>query len=87
MKPFDNTVGKGEKGGNQQFLRFSPCFLTIPERISVFELHLCCCLQMLSIWTSLKFCGKQLPYFGAYNTHIFSALNNFKHGTACYTLQ
>ena len=30
---------------------------------------------------------ENLPYFGAYNTHIFSALNNLKLGTACYTLQ
>ena len=28
-----------------------------------------------------------VPCFGVYNPHIFSALNNFKLGTACYTLQ
>ena len=28
-----------------------------------------------------------VPCFGVYNTNIFSALNKFKLGTACYTLQ
>ena len=54
--PFENIVGKGENAGNHHFLLFTQCFLTIPKRISVFKLHLFCCLQMLSIWTSLKFC-------------------------------
>ena len=55
-KSFENIVGKGENAGNQHFLLFPQCFLPIPKRISIFKLHLFCCLQMLSIWTSLKIC-------------------------------
>ena len=55
-KPFENIVRKGENAGNQHFLLFSQCFLPVPRKISVLKLHLFCCLQMLSIWTSLKIC-------------------------------
>ena len=30
--------------------------LTFPKQISIFNAQLFCCLQMLSIWTSPKFC-------------------------------
>ena len=54
---FENILGKGENAGNQHFLLFPKCFLHIPEQISIFELiPLFYRLQMLSIWTSLKFC-------------------------------
>ena len=53
---FENIAGKGENAGNQHFLLFPQCFLPIPERNSVFQLQLMCCLQILSIWTSRKFC-------------------------------
>ena len=53
---FENIVGKGENAGNQHFLLFPQCFLPIPNRISGFNLHLFCGLQMLSVWTSLKIC-------------------------------
>ena len=56
MKPFENIEGKGETVGNQHFLLFPQCFLQIPIRISVLELHLVCRLHMLPIWTSLKVC-------------------------------
>ena len=49
MKALENTVGKGENAGNQ-------CFLSIPRKNSVFDLHLFCSLQMLSIWTTVKIC-------------------------------
>ena len=55
-KAFKNIVGKGENAGNQHFLFFPQCFLTFSKRISVFQLHLFCRLQMLSISTSPKFC-------------------------------
>ena len=42
--------------GNQHFLLFPQCFLLFPMQISIFESLLFCCLQMLWIWTSLKFC-------------------------------
>ena len=42
-KPFKNIVGKGENAGNQHFHLFPQCFLPFPK-------------QMLSIWTSLRFC-------------------------------
>ena len=52
MNPFENIVGKGEIAGNQHFLLFPQCylrapFLPIPKRISVFNVHLFCRLQML----------------------------------------
>ena len=53
--PFENIVGKGENAGNQHFLLFPQCFLPFPKEFSNFLSHLFCCLQMLSIWTSLKF--------------------------------
>ena len=31
MKPFENIVGKGENAGNQHFLLFPQCFLSIPK--------------------------------------------------------
>ena len=48
-KPVENIVGKG-------FLLFPQCFLPFPQQISMFQSHLFYSLQMLSIWTSLKFC-------------------------------
>ena len=54
---FENIVGKGENAGNQHFLLFPQCFLPFPKQISIFQPNLICCLQMLSIWTSLKICG------------------------------
>ena len=55
-KSFENTVGKGENAGNQHFLLFPQCFQPFPKQISIFQSHLFCRLQMISIWTSLKFC-------------------------------
>ena len=56
-EPFENIVGKGENAGNQHYLLFPQCFLPFPKHISIFYLTLGCRLQMLSIWTGLKFCG------------------------------
>ena len=55
-------MGKGENAGNQHFLLFPQCFLPFQEQISILESHLFCRLQILSIWTSLKFWlfGKEL---------------------------
>ena len=55
-KPFENIVGKGENAGNKHFLLFPQCFISFSKQISIFQSHLFCRLQMLSIWTSLKFC-------------------------------
>ena len=55
-KAFENIVITEKNAGNQHFLLFPQCFLPIPNRSSVFKLHLFCRLQMLSIWTSLKTC-------------------------------
>ena len=41
---------------NKQFLLFSHCFLPYMALIFHFQCTLKCCLQFLSIWTSLKFC-------------------------------
>ena len=40
---------------SKNFLLFPQCFQPFPMLFSVFESHLFCCLQMLSIWTSQKF--------------------------------
>ena len=53
-KAFENIVGKGDNTGKQHFVLFPQCFLLVRRQISFFESHLFCCLQMLSIWTSLK---------------------------------
>ena len=53
---FENIVGKEENAGNQHFLLFPQCFLLSHKEKSSFWQHLNCRLQMLSIWTSLKFC-------------------------------
>ena len=39
----------------QHFLLFLQCYLSFPTQISIFQLPLFCCLQMLSIWAGLKF--------------------------------
>ena len=52
----ENFVENGENTGNQHFLLFPQYFLTFPNQISIFELHLFCRVQMLSIWTILKSC-------------------------------
>ena len=54
--PFENIVGIGENAGNQHFLLFSQCFQSFSEKILIFQSHLICCLQILSIRTSLKHC-------------------------------
>ena len=54
-KTFENIVGKSGNAGNQHFLPF-PHFLPFLSLISIFESHLFCSVQMLSIWTGLKFC-------------------------------
>ena len=56
LQPLENIVGKEENAGYQHFLLFLQCFLPIPKRISGFESHLFCRLQILTILTSLKFC-------------------------------
>ena len=55
MKLFENSVGKGENAGNH-FLLFPQCFLPFPKQISIFQSLFFCRLQMLPIWTGLKFC-------------------------------
>ena len=42
---FCTYCGKGEKAGNQHFLLFPQCFLSFPNQILTFHLHLFCCPQ------------------------------------------
>ena len=56
QRAFENIVGKGENAGNQHFLLIPQCFLPFSNQISISHPHLSCCLQMLSIWTSPRFC-------------------------------
>ena len=48
-KPFENIGGKGGNAGNQHFLLFPQCFPPNERLKSSFELHLFCCLHMLSM--------------------------------------
>ena len=48
----ENIVGKGENA----LLLFQQCFLPFPRQISSFLSLLFCRLQMLSIWTGVRFC-------------------------------
>ena len=54
-KPFEKIVGKGEDAGKLHFLLFPQCFLPFPKQISIFQSHLFCRLQMLSICPVLNF--------------------------------
>ena len=53
-KPFENIAGKGDNAGKQHFLLFPQCFLLIKKKKKICDLF--CHLQVLRIWTSLKFC-------------------------------
>ena len=77
-KSFENIVGKGENGSNQHFALFPQCFLPIPKGFSVFKLHLFCHLQMLSVWTSLKFCRNGLTV-GSLNDRVGHIEGMFSH--------
>ena len=54
-KPFENTVGKGEIARNEQFFLFPQCFLPVWIAFCHFRQIWNCCLQTLSVWSSLKF--------------------------------
>ena len=56
-KSSENIFVKGENAGNQHFLLFPPYFLPFSKQVLSFHSNLFCCLPMLSIWTSLKFCN------------------------------
>ena len=60
---FEKTLwGKRENAGNQHFIFFPLCYLRFPRQISIYESHLFCRLQILSIWTRSKILslGKEL---------------------------
>ena len=48
-KALENIVGKGENASNQHFLLFPQCFLLFLKQLSIFQAHLICRLQSLSI--------------------------------------
>ena len=52
---FENTVGKGGIGHNEQFLICPRRFLTVWISFYHFQLIQNCRLQILSVWKSLKF--------------------------------
>ena len=52
---FQNIVRNGTNDSNQYFLLFPSCFIPHQNQILSFESHLNCCLQIILIWTSLKF--------------------------------
>ena len=56
MKAYENIVGKGENAGNQHVLLFQQCFQPNLREKSAFELRLFYRLQILSVWSSAKFC-------------------------------
>ena len=54
-KNTENIAGNEENAGNKHFLPFLQCFPCIYQKSKI-ALCLLCCLQMLSIWTSLIIC-------------------------------
>ena len=52
----ENIVRKREIARYKQFLLFSQCFLPCMALYFHFKCTLKCCLQVVSIWTSLKIC-------------------------------
>ena len=56
----ENIVRKGESTCSKQFLLFSHFFLPYMVLIFHFRCNLKCCLQFVSIWTSLKSSGNEL---------------------------
>ena len=63
--PFQKHREKGENADNQHFFLFSQCFPAITKQISNFQSYSICRLNMLSIWTSLKFCHLVRSYVQA----------------------
>ena len=49
MKPFENTVGKGENAGNQHFLLFPQCFYPSQEEFQFF------CHIYFVVWKLFQF--------------------------------
>ena len=73
-KAFENILGKGENAGNQHFLLFPKCFLPFPKQMLIFESHLLCHLQMLSIWSSRSknlLYGKELTLYHTIPVFLF----------------
>ena len=57
VQVFENSVGKGEIGHNEQFLLFPQCFLSVWRTFCHFYHIWNCCLQTLWIWKCLKVVG------------------------------
>ena len=74
----ENIVRKGEIACNKQFLLFSQCFLPYMAHIFHLKCTFKCCLQSVSIWTSLKFCCLVIGYchfnYLFHNTQLFTIL-------------
>ena len=51
-----HTIPTFNDPGDQHFLLFPQCFLPFPKQVLIFYSNLFCCLQMLSILTTLQFC-------------------------------
>ena len=73
-RPFENIVAKGENAGNQHFLLFPQCFLTIPKRISDFKLHVQCILSSANAFnlnkSKILLCNKQHTFIHFLYTKI-----------------
>ena len=73
------TFGENQKMVISIFSFFRNVFYSLPpqkkrkKRNSHFEIHLFCRLQILSVWTSLKFCCKvknQTPFSTLFRIHL-----------------
>ena len=53
---FHEGLGTYYEGSSESSLHFPQCFQSYPEQILPFGSPLICRLQMVSIWTGLKFC-------------------------------
>ena len=49
----ENIEGKGENACSQHFLLFPQCFQPFQKQFLIFQSHLFCPLQMVSVWTTI----------------------------------
>ena len=67
-------------GKKKHFLLFPQCFLPFPKQILILWSHLFCCLQMLKIWTDVKFCRlvKSWTSKGLISCSLWKRLNKYR---------
>ena len=77
----ENIVRKGEIACNKQCLIFSQYFLPYWALTFHFKYFLKCCLQFVSVWTSLRYCcmvmGSKVTAFSSFPTMFSKGFFSF----------